>query len=121
MDVWVENIEARRRARRNRGRQAVAVPLVTHSRSSSSSSGSDGDDHKKSMRQRRKSSLDSDYSTSPIELEKLAAREMDEWRSGAEVGGDQSGLRFRHGRGPSSSRTALTPNILDEVRSHRYI
>lgn len=115
-------MEARRRERRNRGRQPIAVPLTSHSRSSSSSSGNDGEGQAKSTRRHRKSSLDSEYSTSPIELEKLAAREMDEWRSGADIGGDQSGLRFRHGRGPSSlSRTASTPNIIDEVRTPRRI
>lgn len=115
MDAWIETMEARRRERRNRGRQPIAVPLTSHSRSSSSSSGNDDDGQTKSTRRRRKSSLDSEYSSSPIELEKLAAREMDEWRSGADIGGDQSGLRFRHGRGPSSlSRAASTPNIIDE-------
>lgn len=114
----METMEARLRERRNRGRQPIAVPLTSRSRSSSSSSGNDGEGQAKSTRRRRKSSLDSEYSTSPIELEKLAAREMDEWRSGADIGGDQSGLRFRHGRGPSSlSRTASTPNIIDEVRN----
>lgn len=106
-------MQARRRERRNRGRQAVAVPLTTRSRSSSSSSGS-GDDN--SAKGRKASLFDSQYSTSPIELEKLVEREMDEWRSGAEVRGDDSGLRFRHGRGPSSIRTTSTPNLLDEVR-----
>ncbi|EIM88047.1 uncharacterized protein STEHIDRAFT_36112, partial [Stereum hirsutum FP-91666 SS1] len=86
MDAWMETMEARLRERRNRGRQPIAVPLTSSSRSSSSSSGN-GEGQAKSTRRRRKSSLDSEYSTSPIELEKLAAREMDEWRSGADIGG----------------------------------
>lgn len=121
MDAWRESVEARRRERRNRGRQPIAVPSATHPRSPSSSS--DDDDHgHKSVGRRKKSSLDdSAYSTSPIELERLAEREMHEWRSGADVGADQSGLRFRHGRGPSSSRTLSTPNFMDEVRIYFQI
>ncbi|KAI0065968.1 hypothetical protein BV25DRAFT_1790296, partial [Artomyces pyxidatus] len=77
VDAWRENLAARHRERRQRRRQAVPV------RASSPSD----DDHDAPPFRKRRSSLDSQHTSSPIELEKLVATEVEEWRSGVDLGG----------------------------------
>ncbi|THH18606.1 hypothetical protein EW146_g2428 [Bondarzewia mesenterica] len=97
----------------SRRRRRAPILISVHPRSDSS----DDDEphaHGDSRPFVRRTSLSSDHSNSPIELEELVAREVDEWRSGVDVNRDESGLRLRHTRGPSSSQTLSTPNYMDE-------
>ncbi|TFY60972.1 hypothetical protein EVG20_g7230 [Dentipellis fragilis] len=114
VDAWVENLKARHRQRQQR-RQAVAVPQ--RPRSPSTSSSSDDDVPLKKLREKRekkKQSRESMSSTSPIELEMLAAKEADEW-SGVSTARNQSGLRSRLPSRPASSCAPVSPNLMDEV------
>ncbi|TFY80043.1 hypothetical protein EWM64_g3964, partial [Hericium alpestre] len=115
IDAWAELLAERRRERQ-RTRHAVAVPA--HARSRSRASSDDDNvplDVVRNRHLRRQQSMSSHATDSPIELEDLVQREVEEWRTGVSTGQNRqnrSGLRSRHPHRASSN----SPNLMDEVR-----
>ncbi|ETW83760.1 hypothetical protein HETIRDRAFT_472059 [Heterobasidion irregulare TC 32-1] len=117
LEAWKENMAEQRRARAQRRRQSAApVPNSAH-QSGPDSSGDDGDAllvYGEQSSSRRRPSLGSEYSSSPIELEQLVSREVDQWRSNVDMSRDQSGLRLRHRRVSDTGTTTSTVNFMDD-------
>ncbi|KAI0043470.1 hypothetical protein FA95DRAFT_399177 [Auriscalpium vulgare] len=108
VQAWQETMAARRRARKERTRRTAPV-------SARAPADSDDDDVPLASIRRRGSRDSEGSATTPVELENLVASEVQEWRSGVDVGRNQAGLRLRRlPDSQASSTLGSSVSLLDE-------